>query len=245
MKNLLFGILSAAAIALAAALAQASGPAPLFVPLDTFDALDMLPQPPAADSPAEKAELDELHKIEASRTAPEVAAARADEAERDIFIFKTVLGDTFNAAALPVTAALSAELEDEVTEAEAIKYAFKRERPYNIDKSLHPVCRTKDKPDSYPSGHAMTGYLMALTLASMLPEKRDAIFARAEAYAHDRLVCGVHHESDVEAGKEIAYALYGALAENPGFRDKRAAAEAEIRKALDLARPANGSGHAD
>ncbi len=226
--------------------ALAHGPAPVFVAPGAFNAFDMLPFPPAPDSATETAELAELHRIENERTESDIARARADEAERDIFIFKSVLGDQFNAEALPLTAALSAEVDDdEMADAEPIKLRFQRVRPYNVDESLHPVCKTKLTADSYPSGHATTGYLMALVLASMLPEKRDAIFARADDYVHNRLVCGVHFPSDVEAGKKIAYALFGAISINPQFKAERAAAEAEIRKVLALPARVNDSGHAE
>jgi acid phosphatase (class A) len=208
---------------------------PVYIAPGTFDALDMLPRPPSADSAAEKSDLTELHAIERSRSAEDIAHARADARERDIFIFRTVLGDKFNAAALPLTARLSANIESDVlADAEPVKGDLPRARPYNIDETLHPVCKHKKRDDSYPSGHTITGYVMALTLASMLPEKRTAIFARADDYAHNRLVCGVHHPSDVEAGKEIAYALYGRLEASAKFRADRAAAEAELRRVLHL-----------
>lgn len=208
---------------------------PVYIAPGTFDALDMLPKPPSADSTAEKSDLMKLHAIERSRSADDIAHARADARERDIFIFSTVLGDEFNATALPLTARFSAHIEDDVlADAEPVKDDLPRARPYNIDETLHPVCKRKKRDDSYPSGHTITGYVMALTLSSMLPEKRSAIFARADDYAHNRLVCGVHHPSDVEAGKEIAYALYGRLEASAKFRADRAAAEAELRSVLHL-----------
>jgi acid phosphatase (class A) len=238
MQKIAFLPLAFALVALNASVALAHhrrSPAPVYLAPGTFDALDMLPQPPASDSPAEKSELTTLHSIERSRGAGDIAQARADEAERDIFIFKTVLGDKFNAAALPLTARLSTHIEDDVlADAEPVKKIFRRVRPYNLDETLHPVCKLKHKDDSYPSGHAITDYVMALTLASMLPEKRDAIFARAATYAHNRLVCGVHHPSDVEAGKEIAYALFGRLEASPKFQAERTAAQTEVRKVLGL-----------
>lgn len=238
VKKIVFVPVVLAIVALNAGLAQASAPA--FVAPAQIDAVDMLPSPPANGSDRARAELAELHQIEKQRTAAEIAAARADEAERDIFIFKTVLGPGFNARALPLTAVLSRHVEqDEKADIEPVKNVFRRERPYNFDKSLHPVCRTKLKNDSYPSGHAMTDYLMALTLASMLPERRAAIFARADAYAHERLICGVHYPSDVEAGKRLAYALFAVMATKPRFQAERAAAEAEMRKILALPARAN------
>jgi acid phosphatase (class A) len=232
-------LLAAATLTLGAAAAAAKDLKPVFVPKKDIDAADMLPPPPSRSSAAGKADLKELHIIQTERTPSEVAAARADAAERDIFIFKTVLGPNFNAKNLPLTAALSAHVEEDVlADIEPVKTIFPRIRPYNFDKTLHPVCWATNKDNAYPSGHTMTGYVMALTLASMLPEKRGAIFARADAYAHERLVCGVHHPSDVAAAKEIAYAFFGVLEDNPRFKAARDAAEKEIRRKLDLPLPA-------
>lgn len=206
-----------------------------FVQPAEIDAADMLPAPPADDSAKNRAEIEQLHRIERQRTPAEIAQAQADAAERDIFIFASVLGAGFNAKALPLTAALSAHVEqDEAADIEPVKKIFHRVRPYRFDTTLHPVCPATVKDDAYPSGHTMSGYLEALLLASMLPEKKDAIFARAEAYAHDRLVCGVHHASDLEAGKDMAYALFAVMADNARFEAERSAAEAEVREALRL-----------
>jgi membrane-associated phospholipid phosphatase len=86
----------------------------------------------------------------------------------------------------------------------------------------------------YPSGHATTGYLEALALVQMVPEKRDAILARADDYAHSRVVCGVHYPSDTAAGKLVAYSMMGIMMINPQFRKELEAAKAETRKALGL-----------
>ena len=37
-----------------------------------------------------------------------------------------------------------------------------------------------------------------MVLAMMLPEKRDAILARADDYAYSRLICGVHYPTDLK-----------------------------------------------
>jgi len=76
------------------------------------------------------------------------------------------------------------------------------------------VCMAKTRDASYPSGHATIGYLKALALIEMVPEKREDIFARAEDYAHNRMVCGVHYRSDVEASKLVAYAVHALMTTN-------------------------------
>jgi len=190
-------------------------------------------------SAEDKAELAELHRIERTRTAAQLAAAKADEGNENLFLYATVMGAGFNEDALPVTAELGAHVKNEQSVAgAALKKVFARPRPYQEDKTLHPACAVTDVPNSYPSGHALTGYLEGLTLAEIVPEKRDAILARADEYAHNRLVCGVHHASDVEASRRVAYVVFGYMMATPKFQSDLAAARAETRAKLGLGQAA-------
>ena len=193
----------------------------------------LVPAPPAVDSAANKAELAELHRIEQARTPEQMAAAKRDEDEEDIFAFKTVLGADFNPEALPLTAALGEHVKNEQSVAGAqLKVVFPRVRPYNADKTLHPVCAVTDAVNSYPSGHALTGYLEAFTLVEMAPEKRGAILERADEYAHNRLVCGVHYPSDIEESRRVALLIFGYMMASPKFQQDLAAAKLEMRTKL-------------
>jgi acid phosphatase (class A) len=208
---------------------------PIFVAPDQIRSAEILPSPPANESDATRADLAELHAVEASRTPEQADRAMRDEKNEHIFIFKTVLGDRFNEENLPKVAALGARVRnDEGVNAEAAKKAFHRIRPYNLDTTLHPVCKTKTADDSYPSGHTTSGYLLALALIDMVPEKHDEILARADAYAFDRIVCGVHYRSDLEAGKRLAYSVHAAMAQNPEYKAELAGARAELRAFLGL-----------
>jgi acid phosphatase (class A) len=190
----------------------------------------LLPEPPALDSPINKAELLELHRIEQARTPDDVARAKEDEAEEDIFAFKTVFGAGFDMQTLPLTAALGAHVKNEQSAlGSQLKLAFQRPRPYQTDPTLHPVCALKATHDSYPSGHGMTGYLEAFTLAELVPEKRSQILARADDFAHNRLVCGVHYPSDIEASRRFAYAVFGYMLATPRFQRDLAAAREELQ----------------
>lgn len=203
---------------------------PSFVSADESHAFQILLAPAAAESAQTRAELAELHRIETERTPAQVAQAMADDKEESIFIFRAQMGEWFNPQTLPQVAALSARVKnDEGINTTPAKTGFARVRPYNLDHSLHPVCVTKTKDDSYPSGHTTTGYLMALTLIDMLPEQRDVILARANGYANNRLVCGVHYRSDTEASKLLAYAVHAVMATKPAYQQELAAARAELR----------------
>src|ERR1700684_1588092 len=68
---------------------------------------------PAVGSAANEAELAELHRIEQTRTPDQIAQAKADEAEEDMFAFAPVFGPGFTPAALPLTAALGAHVKNE------------------------------------------------------------------------------------------------------------------------------------
>jgi acid phosphatase (class A) len=129
---------------------------PYFVDPSLLDLALILPLPPTQDSQTTKAELPYVHHVEQTRTPEKIAAAQADDREEDLFIFTHVIGSKFTKGALPLTAALSAHVHnDEAVSSEPLKGIYKRQRPYNYDSSLHPVCKI-DKEPSYPSGHSMT-----------------------------------------------------------------------------------------
>jgi acid phosphatase (class A) len=197
-----------------------------------LDTSTLLPPPPEPGSGINAADLAEVHRVEDARSPQQVAAAQADDAEEDMFVFKTVLGPGFTAEALPITAALGAHVKNEQSVVgNQLKRAFQRPRPYQADTTLHPVCSTKSQNDSYPSGHGMTGYLEAFTLAEMIPEKRTEILARADEYAHNRVVCGVHYPGDVEASRRASYIVFGYMLATPRFQRDLAAAREELSKA--------------
>jgi len=196
----------------------------------------ILSTPPAADSTVTKAELAELHRIQASRTSAQEAQARADAAEESLFIYKSVLGEKFNPGALPLTVAFGQRVKhDEDVNTDPLKAVFKRVRPYKLDQSLRPACKATKADNSYPSGHATAGYLAALALIDMVPEQRDAILARADVYAENRLVCGVHYPSDIAAAKLLAYSTHAVMTTNPQYQTELAAARNELRQQLGLA----------
>lgn len=192
--------------------------------------------PPTQDSPVTHSELRELHAIEQSRTSTQIAAAQADDAEQDIFIYRTLFGASFMPQNLPVLAALSADVHNvEGIASTPLKTVYSRPRPYQADKTLHPVCKLTEVPNSYPSGHTLSGYLEGFTLAELLPAHKDEILARTDDYAHNRLVCGVHYASDLVASRQLAAIVFGSMMSNPVFRQRLDAAREELHAKLPSA----------
>ncbi len=190
---------------------------------------------PTPDSQGTRDDLAELHHLEATRMPAQVKSAQADDAEQDMFVYRTVLGPSLERADLPVTAAFQAHvLTEAVAASGTLKNSFLRARPYQIDRTLHPVCPTITAHTSYPSGHSIVGYLMALTLTEMVPERQVELLARADDYAHNRMVCGVHYKSDTVASKAASYAVFGELMRTPRFVEDLKAARQELRTKLKM-----------
>ena len=208
---------------------------PIFVSPEQLNMTAILAAPPASDSWQAMTELAELHRIQETRTPEEIAHAKQDDTEESIFAFQNVFGPKFRRDALPLTALLSDHVKnDEGMIVNPAKNFFKRLRPYHFDSTLKPVCRTtENRMDyGYPSGHGTTGYLEAMVLIQMVPEKRSAIMQRADDYAHSRELCGVHYASDEAASKATAYAMMGIMMNNPQFQKELQVAKAETRAAL-------------
>ena len=202
---------------------------------DTTDYVSLFVAPSAPDSAATRAELDELLGLQKTRSDADVAAARADR-KTEVRRFYTALG--FPEAAnpdLPLLRALAETVEDDTRPyVRAAKEKFRRLRPYEIEPRLEPCIDNVRGDLSYPSGHASYGYVTAYLLRELVPERSDQLMARADDFARQRMVCGVHFRSDIEAGRHGAQWLIFALDASPEYRADADAARAQVRAALQL-----------
>lgn len=194
-----------------------------------IDLVRLLPPPPAPDTPAGKADLEAVLAVQRARTEAQAAAATAD-AEATVFRFADVVGEGFRAEALPETARLFARLTRSIGPVvNPAKDHWKRARPFVTSNAVTPL--SKPDGDTYPSGHGALARLYAVVLADLVPAKRDAIFARADAFAWNRVVNGVHYPSDVAAGAIAGTLIAQALASDATYRADLERARQELRKA--------------
>ena len=86
------------------------------------------------------------------------------------------------------------------------KYHFNRLRPREAavfyNKTLVPHVEV-DTP-SYPSNHAVVGFVLAEVLGRKHPEKKNELMRVAQENADSRVSLGVHYPIDVEAGRSFA-----------------------------------------
>lgn len=228
---LLRGMLALGLTALGAAAAWAAEP---YAALRGVDLVRYLPPPPAAGSAADRADMDAVLASQAARTEAEIREAVADQ-EVSVFRFADVLGAAFTAERAPRTAALTqSACRQSATITAAAKRHWNRPRPFLASSSVRPVVKNATE-GAYPSGHAACGYLWAIMLTEILPERGDALFARGIRYGENRVVGGVHYPSDVEAGRTSAVVVAAALFGDPRFLADIEAARTELRRVLGYA----------
>jgi len=229
-----------AAVALAATMMASAAPAmagggylsPAELPVITW-----LPPPPPEGSVSEAADVRAY--LAARQQLP--LARGAEAVQDDVYSPKHVVArfapelgfrlDETNAAHL--LALMDRVMQDKEATLSPLKRPTSeggRIRPFVRFASL-PAC-PHDRPDqaslaqsgSYPSGHAMLGWVWALLLSEAVPDRASALMAKGYEFGESRLICGFHFPSDLDSGRLAASALVARLHGTPEFgRDWRVA----------------------
>ncbi len=110
------------------------------------------------------------------------------------------------------------------------KATYMRTRPYVFfnDTTLVP---DGEEPlrntGSYPSGHAVRGWGMALLLCEINPNAQDELLKLGYEWGQSRVIAGYHWQSDVDASRMLAAACYARLHTCQAFLDDMVAAKKE------------------
>jgi|HubBroStandDraft_6_1064221.scaffolds.fasta_scaffold53896_2 acid phosphatase (class A) len=207
-----------------------------------IDPSRLLPPPPLDGSESQKKQLAEVEHIVKTRTKERYAQAEWDNEHEDPTAFAATIGPGFELNKLPATAKLLAGvMNDQSIAASTAKEFFHRKFPVAAETSsisYHEwscdadVKKPADRPlRSYPSGHATMGYSVGIVLAALIPEKAQAILARATDYAYSREICGDHYPADIEASHALGTAIGIRLLNNAALQPEIEAAKAELRAA--------------
>jgi acid phosphatase (class A) len=201
----------------------------------------LLPPPAPDGSASQQKELAEVAHLIKTRTPERFAQAKWDNEHEDASAFYSTLGADFDLKKLPDRARLLAlVVNDQSVVASASKVFFHRMAPvaaavpavasYAEWSCDADVKKPAERPlRSYPSGHATMGYSLGIVLSALMPEKSQAILARAADYAYSREVCGDHYHSDVEASHALGNTLGIMLLNKSALRPQIEASKAELR----------------
>ena len=133
------------------------------------------------------------------------------------------------------------------------KTEIPRQRPYvryNESTLIPEEEETLRLNGSYPSGHTIRGWAMALLLCEINPDAQDDLLALGFQWGQSRVIAGYHWQSDVDAGRLLASAGYARLHTHQEFLADMAAARAEYAKlagdatAVEAARTDTSTGSA-
>jgi acid phosphatase (class A) len=204
--------------------------APSYLDRAAVDAVKLLPGPPSATSQEARQELDLMLMIQEKRTKQDVDRCQS-EVTLKVDSFQSVMGPWLTEKDLPRLARLFAALETESKRfSNAAKREFHRPRPEHEEPRIH-VPIDDETTFAYPSGHATRGMLYALILVELAPEHRQALLDRGREIGWDRVVAGLHHPSDIMAGRVLGQALAQSLLADPNFQPELADLKSELRAA--------------
>lgn len=113
-----------------------------------------------------------------------------------------------------------------------VKRFYRTPRPYLGTGA--PICQPRTAAlaanGDYPSGHAAGGWMEALILAELVPDRATQVLARGRAFGESRMVCGAHSLSAVQAGWLAGAAATAALHGSAAFRADLEAARAAMAR---------------
>lgn len=210
-----------------------------------IDAKTIIGPPPAADSArgkAERAQFEETRKL-VNTPAWTQAIADADlSGKNGLKSFSCAAGVTLSAESTPTLAHMLLRMTDDAARIyQPAKATYRRPRPPVGNTA--PICVPREAwietDGSYPSGHGLIGWAWASVIAELAPDKASSILARGKAFGDSRIVCGVHFQSDVEAGRYLGSALVTRLHDDPGFLADLAKARAEVAASKAKGPPEN------
>jgi acid phosphatase (class A) len=201
------------------------------------DFATMVPPPPAEDSPAGKRDVQTIIDLQKNMTPERMAAIQADVTQNVFQVEGAVLGPKFTKENLPMTDAFFAKVvKDAGIGVGPLKQKYKKQRPFQYSKDIHTPdnIAMASRGPTFPSGHSTTGAISAILLSQMVPEKREALYARGWEYGVNRVTSGAAYPSDWEAAHIIAELAVNQMMKNPDFRADFEAVKAEVRKGLGM-----------
>lgn len=208
----------ASALALGCLLAASAAAAWRDLSASDFD----VPPPPSRGSADDAADLSTLLADQNSRTPEQCALARSMKIPdfTSLYSASGLLSPEEMSAVRPF-------VDQASNLASSISGVFKREyarpRPYNEDPRIQPCV---DKPGgnaAYPSTHATVGAVDACVLSAIFPDRAEKLAAYGRSIGDLRVISGVHHPTDVTAGRALAAGICGRLEQDGDFRAEVAA----------------------
>lgn len=178
-----------------------------------------IPQPPAEGSAMDRSDLDYVLAVQACATPKQIEHARVTDSLNPFTIFNTLLGPGFTKSNYPLTNALLEKLTDTGEKIkDELKAHYARKRPVDAHVQNGVVSYVpRHSGFSYPSGHSLRGWLWALFLSDLDPQKKNQLISCGGRVGEDRVVAGVHYQTDIMASRALGRLIFDQLKSDPQF----------------------------
>lgn len=225
-----------AAIILACAAAYAQYPSPYLSAEKAPDGVRLLPPPPARGSWEFAAdscyyEWGKQQRLDPATAEKAVTDYRDSGTEYFEKYFSQAFGREISAEATPELHELLGHCVTDAHNAnKRTKDHWKRTRPFVEfgESSLIPEDDEEEGATTgYPSGHTIRCYTSAIILCLINPEASEDILRSAREYSMERIICGHHYKSDVDAAMQLAVATVMKLHASPEFLEQLSRARTE------------------
>jgi acid phosphatase (class A) len=210
--------------------------------LATLDYRTVLGPPPAPGSAQAAADRAAFAKTAAEIGSPRYNYAStqlAPSSKKVMQQLSCAIGHQVSPTTTPLTIVFIKRIRVDIDRpVNAAKAHFARDRPFvgaEDPRTCDPRTATKIMPKSppkpnysYPSGHAAIGALFGTVFAAAVPGRAAVVRDWGQDFGDNRLVCRVHWQSDVAAGRKLADAVFARLQADPAFRRDLGAVRAEL-----------------
>ena len=198
------------------------------------DGTKWIPEPPSALSGAFANDYYYYQWGKSQRDGDTGQQALSDESEKLYAAFSESLGIEMSPTATPEIYLL---VESAVTDAhranKKVKDYYQRRRPFATfnEPSLKPEEDAHEASSfSYPSGHSSRGWMYALVLTTVVPERTELLMERSREYSLNRVVCGHHWKSDIDASLMLTAGIFANIVMTDAFQAQLKKARAEYLK---------------
>ena len=202
---------------------------PIFIKAEFYQQiLKDFPEPPKPKSEAQSSDEKELFRQQKSRSSED-----CERAKKEVFVtlenfFGGRGGELSTDEIQKLTPFFNQVRNDGDYFIQKLKRDFPRQRPFVYIKGLEP-CVPREDSGAFPSGHATLAKLYALILSKIFPKRSSELDKKAQVIANDRVLSGMHHPTDIKAGKDLAIKIFAELQRSESFKKALDEAKAALR----------------
>ena len=200
--------------------------------------IDIMPAPPAFDSPEFANDVvrygwGKQQRQDQERLAIAIADAEWNDHTKLYAQWKDAFGLEITETGTPeIWKLMETSLATTDPMRKEPKAFYNRQRPFERFDDSMPSHEEDDLrgEGSYPSGHSLRGWCVSLLLAQIAPAHAAEIFSRGWDYCNSRVILGAHWQSDVDASRTAASIGFCALQSSEAFIAQMKKAQAEYKE---------------